>query len=95
MRWFSIATAKIPAEIRQALEQRGAETMRVLLLQGNSVIETAEGKRSTVDDNRAYILSWLKEQADQEERRETWLLTMEVAITLFVGVDLEGVNRTV
>jgi hypothetical protein len=29
------------------------------------------------------MLRWLKEQSDLSERRETWRLTMEIAITLF------------
>jgi len=34
------------------------------------------------------MLRWLNEQADMAERRETWLLIMEIAITLFVGAEL-------
>ncbi len=37
---------------------------------------------------RQPMLRWLKEQADMAERRETWLLTMEISITLFVGAEL-------
>src|SRR6266478_7513759 len=87
MRWFSIKRAAIQHETRELLEQYGPDTLRALL-PGNAVLEAAKGARVTIDEVRRPILLWLKEQADREERRETWLITMEVAITLFVGVDL-------
>jgi hypothetical protein len=34
------------------------------------------------------MLLWLKEQYDREERKETWLITMEAAITIFVAAEL-------
>ncbi len=88
MRWCCVPRAEIDTEIREALEQRGTETIRVLLLLPNSVLETAGGKRFTIDDAKAAILLWLKEQADWAEQRETWLITMEVAITFFVLAEL-------
>jgi len=31
---------------------------------------------------------WLREQYDRAEKKETWLITMEIAITLFVFFEL-------
>jgi hypothetical protein len=87
MRWFRITRAEIKHETRELLEQYGPDTLRALL-PGNAILETVKGARVTIDEVRRPILLWLKEQADREEKRETWLITMEVAITLFVGVEL-------
>jgi hypothetical protein len=87
MRWFRITRAEIEHETRELLELYGPDTLRALL-PGNAVLETVKGERVTIDQVRRPTLLWLKEQADREERRETWLITMEIAITLFVGVDL-------
>ena len=84
MRWFRRTKAGIPPATRVVLEQHGTETIRTLLVMRNWVLDTGDGARFAIDDNRKFILSWLKEQADREERRETWLITMEIAITLFV-----------
>jgi hypothetical protein len=87
MRWFEIQTAKITPEMRELLEQYGPETMRTLLLVPNNVLEN-NGLRTTVADSRGFVLQWLKEQTDREERKETWLITMECAITVFVLFEL-------
>jgi hypothetical protein len=85
MRWFRITRAEIKPEIRELLEQYGPETLRALLPMPGSVLER-EGRRLTVADVRGFLLQWLKEQADREERRETWLITMEVAIMSWLSV---------
>jgi len=87
MRWFGIQRATIKPEIRELLEQYGSETIRILLLAPNNVLENRD-MRTTVADNRGDVLQWLKEQADREDRKETWLITMECAITVFVLVEL-------
>jgi hypothetical protein len=88
MRWFSVTTAKISPETRETLEQYGPDTLRTLLLIRTFVLETPKGRRFTVDDIRGELLLWLKEQLDREERRETWLMTMEFSVTLFVLFEL-------
>jgi len=60
----------------------------IVLPLDNLVIDHPDGTRLTVSELRQPMLRWLKEQADMAERRETWLLTMEIAITLFVGAEL-------
>jgi len=54
MRWFRITRAGIPPNTRVALEQRGTETIRTLLLMGNWVLETEDGARFTVDEQRKF-----------------------------------------
>ena len=88
MRWFRITRADIKPKIREVLELRGAETVRAVLTLDNLVIDHPDGTRLTVSELRQPMLRWLKEQADMAERRETWLLTMEISITLFVGAEL-------
>ena len=43
--------------------------------------------RDTFVDDKS-LLAWLTEQHDYEERRETWLFTMEVAITILVLLEV-------
>jgi len=40
------------------------------------------------------LLPWLTEQYDRAERKETWNLTMEAAITLLVGIEVVHVLAT-
>jgi hypothetical protein len=47
-----------------------------------------EGEHLLVRDYEAPLLSWLTEQYDRAERKETWSLTMEAAITIFVGIEV-------
>ncbi len=45
----------------------------------------------TLYENAQYRMAaaeWLTEQYDRAERRETWSITMEAAITVFVLVEL-------
>src|SRR5260370_1191655 len=86
MRWFQIRKAEIDAELRGTFEQHGVATMQTLLAttnyfqhKGNSLMA-----RNVHDD----LLPWLTEQYDRAERKETWSLTMEAAITIFVVVEV-------
>jgi hypothetical protein len=88
MRWFRITKANIDPKIRELFESRGVETIRAILPVPDLVIEHQDGTRFNVFDIRQPMLRWLKEQADHAERRETWLITREIAITLFVGAEL-------
>jgi hypothetical protein len=85
---FRVAEARIDTNVREALEVRGAETIRAVLIEDSFVLETAGGERFTLGDHEKSVLLWLKEQADKAERRETWLIIMEIAITVFVGLEL-------
>jgi hypothetical protein len=88
MRWFRIRSASVDSRYRKTFEQYGAVGMQILLGIPNSRIRLDEGKDIRTDNDLPGILSWLTEQYDRAERKETWLITMEVAITVFVGVEL-------
>ena len=87
MRWIRIRKAKIDPELRETFERYGEATMQTLLATTNYFVH--KGKEITAMQARSDLLPWLTEQYDRAERKETWLLTMEVAITIFVV--LEGV----
>ena len=88
MRWFQVKKANISPELRQTLEQYGPETLRALLPNPPYSIETQDGTPIEWYRIARLVFYWLKEQADREERRETWLITMEIAITAFVLLEL-------
>ncbi len=87
MRWWQIKKARIKPENRELLETYGPETIRILLVVPQNVLES-DDLRKPLADIRGDALKWLKEQADIQERSETWLFAMEVAITVFVLFDL-------
>jgi hypothetical protein len=83
MRW-KIRKANIGTELRTSLEQHGAPVVRQIVADNMSsaraVFYGGWDKRET--------LAWLTEQNDREERKETWSLTMEAAITIFVFTEI-------
>lgn len=87
MRWFRIRTAQIDPWFRQWFEQRGVDTMRAYLTVPFH-IRRPDNTLLTEGDVRPPLMDWLTEQYDRVERKETWSLTMEVAITVFVAVEL-------
>ena len=95
MKWFGIKEADISPGARALFEERGPDTVRALLPMGPGTTFTVDedGHPITVGDLREEMQRWLKEQYDRAERRETWLITMEVAITFFVGA--EGIASVV
>src|ERR1700690_516397 len=86
MRWFDIRKAKIEPELRTALEQYGVPVMQQLLAVSGAF--RFKGKMVTVDEKREPISAWLTERYDRDERRETWLITMEAAVTILVAAEL-------
>jgi hypothetical protein len=83
MRWFSIREAKIDPALRQTFE-------RVIALQSvlgaNSLGIIPQGQ--DLSHNQDALLSWLTEQHDRKDRWETWSMTMAVAITHLVIMDV-------
>lgn len=88
MKWLRINRAAIDPEVRRIFEERGSETIRTLLPNETLAMDLPNGKTLQVYELRNPMLLWLKEQYDREERRETWLITMECAITIFVAAEL-------
>jgi hypothetical protein len=87
MRWFCIRKADIDPELRKTFERYGTLTMQTLLATNNTMYRH-EGSLFTVEHFLGPLLSWLTEQYDRAERKETWSLTMEFAITIFVAAEL-------
>jgi hypothetical protein len=81
MRWI-FREAKIDPEFRKTFEQYGTLGMQVVLALGGNVKH--QSQRIPVDEMMIDVLSWLTEQYHRAEVKETWSLTMEVAITVFV-----------
>ena len=87
MRWFGIREATIDADLRRTFEQYGTITMQVLVAT-NATSFRHKGSLTTVQMVEQPLLAWLTEQYDRAERRETWSITMEIAITIFVLAEL-------
>lgn len=86
MRWFRIRKAEIDPELRETFEQHGVATMQAILATTNYFQH--KGKSLMAQNVLTDLLPWLTEQYDRAERKETWSLTMEFAITLFVAIEL-------
>jgi hypothetical protein len=86
MRWFRVRKAEIDPGLRKTFEQHGTGTMQTLLAVGDFFRH--KGERLLVRDSEQPLLSWLTGQYDRAERRETWSLTMDVAITVFVVAEV-------
>jgi hypothetical protein len=89
VRWFRIRKANISPRYREHFEELGVEIIRAYFTQpiGVAVWED-DGGRWTVQALREPMQFWLREQYDRAERKESWLVTMEVAITIFVAAEL-------
>jgi hypothetical protein len=90
MRWVRIRRAGIPGEDREMFERFGAAIVSAALYGGFVGPMTTEPLKSlySKSQSRDAAAEWLTEQYDRAERRETWSITMEAAITVFVGVEL-------
>jgi hypothetical protein len=90
MIWFRIRKALLPNNERSLLERFSPTVISAILYGGYSGPVTTEPMRSLYENSefRTHAAEWLTEQYDREERKETWSITMEVAITLLVAVEL-------
>ena len=86
MRWFRIRKAKIEPALRDTFERYGTVGMQVSL--GDMNHFKHQGQTMKADAVLDSLLPWLTEQYDRAERKETWSITMEVAITIFVAAEL-------
>jgi hypothetical protein len=88
MRRFCVRKAKIPKNERDILERFGPSVIGTVLAAGFSSSVPELTSLYTDPDRKRNAALWLTEQYDREERRETWSITMEAAITLFVLAEL-------
>ena len=86
MRWFHIRKAEIDFELRETFEQHGVATMQAILATTNYFQH--KGQSLMAQNVLPDLLPWLTEQYDRAERKETWSLTMEAAITVFVVAEV-------
>ena len=90
MRWIGVRKANIEKNFRDHFEEFGVEIVRAYFTQpiGTPIWRDAGKSVTTVQDARQPMQSWLREQYDRAERKETWSLTMEIAITVFVAAEV-------
>ena len=94
MRWFRIRKAEnLDPELRKTFEHHGVGTMQILLATTNWFWH--KGKSVQVQNITDDLLPWLTEQYDRAERKETWSITMEFAITVFVRSGQEDFRSVV
>lgn len=86
MRWFRIRRAEIDPDLRKTFERYGVVGMQVSLGDMNHFVHLGQPVKG--DAALGSLLPWLTEQYDRAERKETWSITMEVAITIFVAAEL-------
>jgi hypothetical protein len=86
MRWFQIRKAKLDPELRTTLEQYGVPVMQQVLSVGSNFRH--KGQATWVEAVREPVLMWLTERYDRDERKETWQITMEAAVTVLVAGEL-------
>jgi hypothetical protein len=88
-----VRKASIPDREREAFERFGASIVSAILYGGKG----GEERRLTEPQqtvlygefqSREHAAQWLTEQYDRAERKETWSLIMEMAITVFVAFEL-------
>jgi len=85
MRWLRVRTAQITPEHRELFERYGVMGAHPLLVSGTI---TYKGKEIHTDSFTEPILDWLTERFDVAERKDTWLFAMEVAIVIFVALEV-------
>lgn len=91
MRWIPPKKAAIKDEFRKAFAQHGTLTMQMFLSTTNYFhYRDKDGKdqKAMAQDVLSDLLPWLTEQYERAEVKETWSLTMEAAITVFVAIEV-------
>jgi hypothetical protein len=96
MRWFSIRRAKIDSELRAKVERLGVAVVQQIIAShkfhdwsrpSTSGVSSFNWNLDEVlfsKESEEKILEWLTEQYDRAERKETWTITMEAAVLVFV-----------
>lgn len=88
MRWFRIRKAEVDPELRGTFERYGVVGMQLVMGNHHTFMHKGTWHAAADEPTSTPLLNWLTEQYDRAQRWETWSLTMEVAITIFVGVEL-------
>ena len=90
MRWFRVRKADIKQDYRDHFEELGVEIVRAYFTQPIGTVVYKDPKQGdfTVRNLHEFMQPWLREQYDRSERKETWSMTMEIAITILVAAEL-------
>ena len=88
MRWFCIRKAKISPDKRITFERFGVSVIGAVLAGGFSPAAPQLLPVYNDPTTKEHAADWMVEQYDRAERWETWSLTMEAAITIFVAWEL-------
>jgi len=88
LRWFRIRKANIDPTLRDAYEQYGVVSLQLDYAMKKYMRGMPEGEPAPAHPDDAALLAWLTEQYDRTERKETWGLTLEVVITVFIAVEV-------
>jgi hypothetical protein len=86
---FRIRKGRIPESDRQLFERCGNRVLESLLASGFTPPVGTELQRVYASTQKlGYAADWLTEQYDRAERWENWSLLMEIAITVFVLIEV-------
>jgi len=88
MRWFSIRKANIDPALRETFERYGVVGMQVTMGTHHQFFHQGQYRAAHDKPFLDDLLHWLTEQFDRAERKETWLITMETAIVVLVGIEV-------
>jgi hypothetical protein len=89
MRWFGIRRANTDKMLRSSFERYGVATLQGMLAGPGGLVSIRQPGGGVHPLNvQESVLPWLTEQYDRAERKETWSLTMEAAITLLVAIEV-------
>jgi hypothetical protein len=91
MHRFRVRKADINPELRSTFERYGLGTMQNLLARAGQFRHLESLTNVSMVEND--LLAWLTEQYDRAERKETWSLAMEAAITIFVIAEAFAIFR--
>jgi len=86
MRFFIRKAKMKDGALRETFERYGTVGMQLALGDMNHFVH--QNKTMKADAVLDSLLPWLTEQYDRDERRETWHIIMEAAITVVLLVEL-------
>jgi hypothetical protein len=84
---FRVRRADIDPELRKTFEQYGVSVMQQLLVNQDHIF-LHKNQQVTARGFSFVLLAWLTEQYDRAQRKETFNLLMEIAILVFVGLEV-------
>ena len=86
MRLIRVRKAMIDRDLRETFERYGTVGMQVCLADMNHFTHSnIHMKADTVLES---LLPWLTEQYDKADRRESWLLILEITITILIVFEI-------